>query len=71
MKGGMTTTNPMLAFGEGPEGRTCNECYSYDLFDGICSKRSGRVSRSQAKPHDGKWPACRYFLREWPEERKK
>jgi hypothetical protein len=56
--------NPMLAFGPGPDGRTCGECFSYDIYSRICSKRMGTAPRSQAKPHDAKWPACRYFVYE-------
>jgi hypothetical protein len=60
MKGGTITENPMLAFGPGPEGRTCGECFSFVHGYSACLKRM-RVPVRKARPHDRRWPACKYF----------
>ena len=58
--------NPMLAFGHGPEGRTCDECFSYVHGYSVCIKRNLQNRRTggqsrKARPHNGNWPACKYF----------
>jgi len=59
---GKPVTNPMLAFGPGPEGRTCDQCKLFDIYDAVCRKRSPHnATRRQVKKHHGSWPACKYF----------
>lgn len=57
-------TNPMLAYGKGPEGRTCKTCahirvnrFGKNYYK--CAKRG--MSASAATDHRLKWPACAYY----------
>lgn len=56
-----SVTNPMLAFGPGPEGRTCGECRSFGPYREACRKRTGADVRKNVNQHRRNWPACKYF----------
>ena len=57
----MTKSNPMLAFGLGPEGVTCRECRHCSLLNAACFRRSGENLRRRWKFHLADWPACKLF----------
>ena len=57
----MTKSNPMLAFGLGPEGMTCGRCDSYSHLDrGTCNHRTANCGRRR-QDHSGLYPACAFF----------
>ena len=63
---GTLKNNPCLAaFGDGPEGRTCQECSHFFRQGGVaghyfkCDLR--RVTSGPATDHRARWPACGRF----------